>query len=60
MAKFATVTADSDQSLCDQVSQLIRHHAPSYVNVQVVPLVVVDPTSPTGSRTIYKAFVTHP
>ncbi|MDQ0078228.1 hypothetical protein [Arthrobacter oryzae] len=60
MAKFATVSADSDKSLCDQVSQLIRHHAPSYINVQVVPLVVADQNSPTGSRIIYQTSITHP
>ncbi len=60
MAKFATVSADSPNALCDQVSQLIRYHQSSATNVQVIPLVVADPNSPTGSRIVYQAFVTHP
>lgn len=58
MAKFVTLSADNPYDLCDQVGQLIKFRQAASTSVQVVPLTVPDPNSPTGSRMIFQAFIT--
>lgn len=58
MAKFGTVSADNPYDLCDQVSQLMKFRQAAATSVQVIPLTVPDPNSPTGSRMIFQALIT--